>query len=152
MCCLRHPEHHARNRTFLASLEQDLLFFGPPYIYSVAHCPVFSLVLTLVLCVKDFVSMSKFFSSVFATVNFSFWYSLNSRSRFCQSRKPKDCHMAKKIFSWQLLLGHLTSNGERNQKRSFRIWSLKLHKHRTTCVSLLPTILLSLMKEVSMTY
>ena len=32
MCCLRHPEHHARNRTSLAGLEQDLLFFGPPYI------------------------------------------------------------------------------------------------------------------------
>ena len=34
MCCLKHPEHHARNRTSLAGLEQDLLFFGPPYIMS----------------------------------------------------------------------------------------------------------------------
>ena len=32
MCFLRHAEHHARNRTSLAGLEQDLLFFGPPYI------------------------------------------------------------------------------------------------------------------------
>ena len=32
MCCLRHPEHHERNGTSLAGLEQDLLFFGPPYI------------------------------------------------------------------------------------------------------------------------
>ena len=31
MCFLRYPEHHARNRTYLAGLEQDLLFFGPPY-------------------------------------------------------------------------------------------------------------------------
>ena len=31
MCCLRHPEHHARNYTSLAGLEQNLLFFGPPY-------------------------------------------------------------------------------------------------------------------------
>ena len=34
MCCLRHREHYARNRTSLAGLEQDLLFFGPPYIRS----------------------------------------------------------------------------------------------------------------------
>ena len=32
MCCLRHAEHPARNRTSLAGLEQNLLFFGPPYI------------------------------------------------------------------------------------------------------------------------
>ena len=31
MCFLRHAEHHARNRTSLAGLEQDLLFFGPPH-------------------------------------------------------------------------------------------------------------------------
>ena len=33
MCFLRHAEHHARNRTSLAGVEQDLLFFGPPYIF-----------------------------------------------------------------------------------------------------------------------
>ena len=31
MCFFRHAEHHARNRTSLAGLEKDLLFFGPPY-------------------------------------------------------------------------------------------------------------------------
>ena len=34
MCCLRHAEHPARNRTSLAGLEQNLLFFGPPHIKS----------------------------------------------------------------------------------------------------------------------
>ena len=48
MCCLRHPEHHARNRTSLAGLEQDLLFFGPPYMMSkqeavLNHSVIFSL-------------------------------------------------------------------------------------------------------------
>ena len=32
MCFLRPAEHPARNRTSLAGLEQDLLFFGPPHI------------------------------------------------------------------------------------------------------------------------
>ena len=32
MCYLRHAERHARDRTSLAGLEQNLLFFGPPYI------------------------------------------------------------------------------------------------------------------------
>ena len=32
MCFLRHAELYARNRTSLAGLEQDLLFFGPPHI------------------------------------------------------------------------------------------------------------------------
>ena len=31
MCFLRPAEHPARNRTSLAGLGQDLLFFGPPY-------------------------------------------------------------------------------------------------------------------------
>ena len=29
---MRHAEHPARNRTSLAGLEQNLLFFGPPHI------------------------------------------------------------------------------------------------------------------------
>ena len=36
MCFLRHAERHARNRTSLAGLEQDLLFFGPPHIMTLA--------------------------------------------------------------------------------------------------------------------
>ena len=40
MCFLRHAEHHARNRTSLAGLEQDLLFFGPPHIKSQSSAPV----------------------------------------------------------------------------------------------------------------
>ena len=35
MCCLSHPEHHARNRTSLADLEQDLLFLVHPISTSV---------------------------------------------------------------------------------------------------------------------
>ena len=37
MCFLRHAEHYARNRTSLAGLEKDLLFFGPPHIYLLAR-------------------------------------------------------------------------------------------------------------------
>ena len=38
MCCLRHAEQPAKNRTSLAGLEQNLLFFDPPYI---KLCPSF---------------------------------------------------------------------------------------------------------------
>ena len=46
MCKMQHAEHLGKDHTTLAGLDQNLLFFGPPYIFIVIY--MLAIVKTLV--------------------------------------------------------------------------------------------------------